>query len=71
MSPVAIDSKTSGGAHKLVFKFEWPRVHGFDFCGEIVAVGGQEPKPNTDAANSAAAAGTAFDIVCRLVGASQ
>ena len=42
----------------MIFKFEWPRVVGFDFCGEIVAVGEQEPKPDTDAASSAAAAGT-------------
>jgi len=34
-----IDHITNGGAHALLFSFKWPRVYGFDFSGEIVAVG--------------------------------
>ena len=51
----AVDWKSGEGEFKLVFKFQWPRVHGFDFCGEVVAVGEQEP--DADAAKAATAAG--------------
>jgi len=34
-----VDYKTAAGAHALLFHFAWPRVVGFDFSGEVVAVG--------------------------------
>lgn len=34
-----VDYKTASGAHMLLFNFAWPRVVGFDFSGEVEAVG--------------------------------
>ena len=42
-----VDYKTAGGAHALLFKFQWPRVTGFDFSGTVVAVGGEAGRKPT------------------------
>ena len=34
-----IDHVTASGAHMMLFSFKWPRVYGFDFSGEVAAVG--------------------------------
>jgi NADPH:quinone reductase-like Zn-dependent oxidoreductase len=34
-----VDYKTADGSHAALLSFAWPRVHGFDFSGEVEAVG--------------------------------